>query len=140
MAVLLFSVHAPLKSQVWIEGRNLSYLKGQKQINIQFSYEGMKVKEVATLWNYDTRRSKAEEEFVKQESKKYENKGKARSGEEWANEWEINKNAKYEPEFRRLFARCLQNCPKPLFGSLNLSKSIPIFIFIKQAVLFMVKR
>lgn len=68
---------------------DISGLKGQDEVNLQFDYSKMAVGKFKT-----------EDEYI--EKKKADmNKHKSGSGDDWAEKWKNDKTEKYQPEFER---------------------------------------
>lgn len=72
-----------------------SFLKGKKDMNIVFDYEGMTVG-----------KNKTEEEYVN-ETVAEKNEKKAGTGDEWRKSWEKGKLNIYEPTFEAAFTKKL---------------------------------
>lgn len=79
------------KAQKWSEGKDLSYLKGEKEILIKFTYDGM-----------TAGKKKAEADYIAEKTEEY-NKKEAGKGDKWAKSWQDNKAGIYEPKFQELF-------------------------------------
>lgn len=77
-------------AQKWITGKDLSYLKGQKEILLQFTYDNMTVGK------------KSESEYIKEKVEDY-NKKEAGKGDAWAKSWTADRATIYEPKFEELF-------------------------------------
>jgi hypothetical protein len=78
-------------AQKWSEGKDLSYLKGEKELILKFTYDNM-----------TAGKKKSESEYIKEKSEEY-NKKEAGKGDSWAKAWQENKAAIYEPKFEELF-------------------------------------
>lgn len=89
IALALLSSGA-MKAQKWITGKDMSYLKGQKEILLQFTYDNMTVGKTS------------ESEYVKEKVEDY-NKKEAGKGDAWAKSWTENRTNTYEPKFEELF-------------------------------------
>ncbi len=77
--------------KIKIENGNLSLLKGQKNINVEFTYNNLKV------GKYDK-----EADYVT--NKKNEmNKKEAGTGDKWAKAWANDRETRYKPKFEELF-------------------------------------
>lgn len=74
------------------EGK-LDVLEGQKEINIEYSYEGMKV------GKFDK-----EEEYVKSRTAELNKKEPGR-GDQWAKAWVADRKQRFEPKFDELFSK-----------------------------------
>lgn len=85
--VLLFSGIHSSAQQVDLTRGDLSILKEEKTINIEFTYEKMTVGDDGTEANYIKRKTQENNE---------KEKG---SGEIWARKWEEDKKQKFEPKF-----------------------------------------
>lgn len=72
-----------------------SFLKGKKDMNIVFDYEGMTVG-----------KNKTEEEYVN-ETVAERNEKKAGTGDEWRKSWEKGKLNIYEPSFKAILSKKL---------------------------------
>lgn len=78
-------------AQKWSEGKDLSYLKGEKELLLKFNYDGM-----------TAGKKKAEADYIAEKTEEY-NKKEAGKGDKWAKSWQENKTGIYEPEFITLF-------------------------------------
>lgn len=76
-------------AQCKLTSGDLSMLKGQSEVNLQFDYSKMAVGKFKT-----------EDEYVNKK-KADMNKRKAGSGDEWAERWTTDKTDKYQPSFER---------------------------------------
>ncbi|MCC6181414.1 MAG: hypothetical protein IT237_06230 [Bacteroidia bacterium] len=90
-AGLLVSVSA--NAQKWTTGKDLSYLKGQKEILIKYDFSNMTVG-----------RKQAEAEYVKEKTEDY-NKKEAGKGDTWAKAWVENRERVFYPKFEELFSK-----------------------------------
>lgn len=79
-----------VNAQKWTQGKDLSYLKGEKELLLKFSYDNVKVG------------SKAESDYVNEKKDEY-NKKESGKGDKFAKSWEGNKTGIYEPKFEELF-------------------------------------
>ena len=104
MAVL-FSITLACSShaQIWIEGQDIYCLKGQKEVEIKFSYEKLKVTDVITAFNYNKIKLLTEQDYLKYKYETYRKKGDSAKGVLWLEHWERNKRQVFEPEFRNFF-------------------------------------
>ena len=76
-------------AQCKLTSGDISVLKGQSEVNLQFDYSQMAVGKFKT-----------EDAYI--DSKKTEmNKHKAGSGDDWADKWKSDKTDKYQPGFER---------------------------------------
>jgi hypothetical protein len=76
-----------------LEG-DLSPLKGQKAVKIEFTYDNMTV----------TKDDKTEESFIKERKEEY-NKKEAGKGDKWAQSWVDDRQSRFEPPFREMFSK-----------------------------------
>lgn len=88
-AIMLIAVSA--NAQKWSKGKDLSYLKGQKEILIQYTFDNMMVGRKST-----------EVEYVKEKTEEY-NKKEGGKGDAWAKAWVDNRERAYYPKFEELF-------------------------------------
>jgi len=92
---LLSGIHS--FAQCKLTSGDISVLKGQNEVNLQFDYSKMAVGKFKT-----------EDAYV--DNKKTEmNKHKAGSGDDWAEKWKNDKADKYQPEFERGMNMVLAN-------------------------------
>jgi hypothetical protein len=81
-----------------LKSGDLSILKGQKVINLQYDYSKMKV------GKYDN-----EEEYIK-DGTADRNQKKPGSGDEWATKWRSDKEDRFQPMFERKLNEMLDKC------------------------------
>lgn len=81
-----------------LKSGDLSVLKGQKYISIQYDYSKMKV------GKYDS-----EEEYIAAGTTD-RNKKKEGSGDEWATKWKSDKTDRFQPMFEKRLNSMLSNC------------------------------
>lgn len=79
-----------LNAQKWSEGKDLSYLKGQKELLFKFTYDNMTVGK------------QNEPDYIKEKVSEY-NKKEAGKGDSWAKDWVDARSTIYEPKFEELF-------------------------------------
>lgn len=91
--LLAATLSLPLSAQKLklTEGK-LDVLKGQTEINTEFTYDNIKV------GKYDK-----EEDYIKDKTADY-NKKEAGRGDSWAKAWKDDREARYEPKFMELFS------------------------------------
>lgn len=77
-------------AQKWSEGKDLSYLKGQKELLFKFTYDNLTVGK------------QSEQDYIKDKVTEY-NKKEAGKGDSWAKEWVDVRSKVYEPKFEELF-------------------------------------
>ena len=87
MAALSFISVTGSAQEVDLTRGDLSILKGEKSINIEFTYEKMSVGDFSK-----------EADYIKKKTEEYNEKEKG-SGYIWATKWEEDKKQKYEPKF-----------------------------------------
>ena len=90
--LLAATLSLPLSAQkLKLTEGNLDVLKGQKEVNTEFTYDNIKV------GKYDK-----EEDYIKDKTADY-NKKEAGRGDTWARAWKEDREARYEPKFMELF-------------------------------------
>lgn len=90
--LLAATLSLPLSAQkLKLTEGSLDALKGQTEINTEFTYENLKV------GKYDK-----EEEYIKDKTADYNKKEPGR-GDSWAKAWKDDRQARYEPKFEELF-------------------------------------
>lgn len=87
VAAILFTAASVSAQEVNLTKGDLSILKDEKTINIEFTYEKMTVGDDGTEANY-----------IKRKTQENNDKEKG-SGEIWARKWEEDKKQKFEPKF-----------------------------------------
>lgn len=85
-------VAGSVTAQKWSTGKDLSYLKGQKEVAFQFTYDNMTV----------GKKGRAESEYVAEKTAE-NNKKEAGKGDAWAKAWVDARQKTYEPKFEELF-------------------------------------
>jgi hypothetical protein len=85
-------VAGAISAQKWSEGKDLSYLKGQKEVAFQFVYDNLTV----------GKKGKTETDYVA-EKVADNNKKEAGKGDAWAKAWVDARQKTYEPKFEELF-------------------------------------
>ena len=91
--LLAATLSLPLSAQkLKLTEGNLDVLKGQTEINTEFTYDNLKV------GKYDK-----EEDYIKDKTADY-NKKEAGRGDSWAKAWKDDREARYEPKFMELFS------------------------------------
>lgn len=90
--LLAATLSLPLSAQKLklTEGK-LDVLKGQTEVNMEFTYDNLKV------GKYDK-----EEDYISDKTADY-NKKEAGRGDSWAKAWKDDREARYEPKFMELF-------------------------------------
>ena len=73
-----------------VEG-NLSFLKGETSINLEYTYDGMSVGKYAT-----------EKEYVDSKVSEYNTK-KPGKGDSWARSWVADRTMRFQPSVKELF-------------------------------------
>ena len=87
LAVLLSGLTAVHAQDVDITKGDLAFLKDEKTINIEFTYEKMSVGDFGK-----------EADYIKKKKEEM-NAKEAGTGDSWAAKWEEDKSTKYEPKF-----------------------------------------
>jgi hypothetical protein len=104
-AQIYYSVNYHTKGpKIYLESGNLSFLKGQTKINVEYIYEGMMVG------------NKTEADYVQEKIEKY-NKNEAGKGDKWLENWKNDRIEKFQPKFEELINKYLVKatvnlCPK----------------------------
>jgi len=80
---------------------DLSFLKNETTINVEFIYDGMSVGKFAT-----------EKEYIKYKTDEYNKKEPGR-GDSWAKSWVSDRASRYEPKFIQLFEESSGMTVKP---------------------------
>ncbi len=75
-----------------LESGTLDFLKGEKQLAVEYSYEKMKVGK------------EEESKYVTEKAKKYDKDDKGR-GEKWKKSWISDRTERFEPKFEELFTK-----------------------------------
>src|SRR5262249_19814200 len=83
-----------------LEG-NLAPLKDEKNINVEFAYDNMRV------GKYDK-----EEEYVNDKKSTYNSKEPGK-GDQWAKDWVGDRKYRYEPKFNELFEKYAEKTISP---------------------------
>lgn len=91
--ILLAALAIPASAQrLKLTEGDLSVLKGQTEVNADFTYSSLKV---GKFGNEDDYIQKKTEEYNKKESGK---------GDTWAKAWKDDRPSRYEPKFNELFS------------------------------------
>lgn len=92
LAIILFSGFTSIQAQkIKLVKGDLSFLKGQSELNIEYDYSDMAV------GKFDN-----EEDYVNKKKEDYNSKEPGR-GDRWADDWEADRSNSYEPKFEDLF-------------------------------------
>jgi len=94
-------------AQRWGIDPLLSFLKDQRELNIEFSYDSMTVTTSLSSVGYDFE-TLLEPEFVAQKADKF-NKREAGKGDKWAKDWFDAKTLFFEPKFEEGFKNRLKD-------------------------------
>ena len=95
IALLTFTVNVQAQKLKFSEGdEKLSFLAGQTEVNLEFSYENMNVGKIT------------EAEYKAEKIKKYNEKQPGK-GDKWAEKWENSRVSTYEPMFDELINKIL---------------------------------
>ena len=90
--LLAATLSLPLSAQrLKLAEGSLDLLKGQTEINTEFTYDNLKV------GKYDK-----EEDYIRDKTAEYNKKEPGR-GDNWARAWKDDREARYEPKFMELF-------------------------------------
>lgn len=90
--LLVAALAAPASAQkLKVTEGSLSALKGQTEINTEFTYDGLKV------GKFDN-----EADYIQKKTTEYNSKEAGR-GDTWAKAWKEDREARYEPKFAELF-------------------------------------
>ena len=91
--IFLLIVLATHAQKIKIVQGNLTPLKGQKEINTEFTYDNMKV------GKFDK-----EDDYIKEKKGKY-NEKEAGKGDRWEKSWKNDRQTRFEPRFIELFSK-----------------------------------
>ena len=94
LTITIFSFGQKMKVQ---KGGDFSFLKGQKEINVEFVYDNM------TIYNDN----KTNEEYMKERSAKLEEKSRG-VGKAWEKKWIASRELIYAPKFLELVNKYLK--------------------------------
>ncbi len=92
IALLFFALNIQAQKLKTTEG-DISVLKNESSINVEFTYDNMSVGKFAK-----------EEDYIKKKVDEY-NKKEAGRGDTWAKAWVNDRTAKFEPAFTDLFTK-----------------------------------
>jgi hypothetical protein len=90
LVVMAFVLSGHAQKLKLVEGNVDNYLKGQKLLKVEFTYDNLKVGKMT------------EEDYIAKKVKDY-NKKNSGSGDEWKEKWEHDKNEAYPYYFIRMF-------------------------------------
>ncbi len=79
-----------INAQKWTQGKDMKFLKGEKEILLKFTYNGLVVGK------------DSEKDYVAKKVEDY-NKKEAGKGDSWAKSWIADRSNVYEPKFEELF-------------------------------------
>ena len=97
LTVLFLSGFSGLYAQkIKLVKGDLSFLKGQSELNIEYDYSDMAV------GKFDK-----EEDYVNKKKEDYNSKEAGR-GDRWAEDWEADRGNSYEPKFQELFNKYIE--------------------------------
>jgi len=103
LVAVVFSVCNYLQAQkIKIESGDLGFIKGQKEIQIEYSYKDVKVGELT------------EEEYIAKKVNEH-NEKEPGSGEKWMSDWKSDRTRRFEPRFDTLFNKYMNE--KGIFAS-----------------------
>lgn len=93
--VSLLGISSAMAQKTKLYFGDLSALKGQKAIALEFSYDNMRI---------GMKGDKSEQQYI-DESKKKQNEKEPGKGDQWEQQWIGNRKDRFEPKFRELFAK-----------------------------------
>lgn len=91
LLLLAFVVSPALAQRIKIAEGSLDALKGETKIDVEFTYEHLKV------GKFDN-----EDDYISKKTEEY-NKKEAGRGDAWAKSWKNDRPSRYEPKFKELF-------------------------------------
>jgi hypothetical protein len=91
--LLAFSIQKSYAQRIKLTEGSLSVLKNEKSINVEFTYDNMKV------GKFDK-----EEDYVQTKKEEYNKKEPGR-GDNWAKSWVSDRTSRFEPKFNELFEK-----------------------------------
>ncbi len=94
ITVMLFVGNIQAQRIKLVEG-DLKFLKGVKDLNLQYTYDDMKVGKYS------------EADYLAKKKEEYNNKEAGR-GDKWANMWIEDRENRFEPKFEELFNRYIE--------------------------------
>lgn len=94
--LVVMMASAGFAQKIKVTSGDLSFLKGQKQLNVVYTYEDMGV------GKYDT-----EEEYVENKVAEYNDKEPGK-GDEWHKNWLADREKRYKPKFEELMNKGLE--------------------------------
>ena len=108
-------------SIVNLKSGSLDFLKGEKQVNVEYVYDGMTVRD-------KDKKESQEEDFVARKVAEY-NQKKAGHGDEWRKGWINDRFESYQPRFNELLNKTVSDKKYDLqFGSFKDAKYTLILI------------
>ena len=111
LASLLLTVNATFAAIVKLNSGSLGFLKGETQVNVVYSYEGMRVSKF-----------EHEQDYIDKKVAEFNNK-EAGKGELWRQGWVADRAERYQPKFEELLNRYLADRKSSLkFGSFKDAK------------------
>ena len=93
--VLVLFVTNVSAQKVKLVSGDLSFLKGQTKLNVEYIYDGMMVGK------------KTEAQYIKEKMEKY-NKDEAGKGDKWLESWKNDRTKRFEPKFEELLNKNLE--------------------------------
>lgn len=91
-SIAVCSTYMAEAQKIKITEGNLSALKGQTEINTEYSYDNIKV------GNFNN-----EDDYIQKKKDEY-NKKEAGKGDTWAAAWKNDRRSRFEPKFEELFS------------------------------------
>ncbi len=93
--LFLFSSTNLFAQKIKLVSGDLSFLKGQTKLNVEYIYDGMMVGK------------KTEVEYIKDRMEKY-NKDEPGKGEKWLTSWKGDRTKRFQPKFEELLNKYLE--------------------------------
>jgi hypothetical protein len=87
---------------------DLSFLKGQTKLNVEYIYDGMMVGK------------KPEVEYIKEKVEKY-NKDEAGKGDKWLVSWKNDRTTRFQPKFEELLNKYLDGKVNDIYDNTKLN-------------------
>ncbi len=94
-AMVIFLAGNMQAQRIKLVDGNLKFLKGVKDLNLQYTYDNMKVGKYS------------EADYVAKKTEEY-NKKEAGRGDKWAKMWVEDRETRFEPKFEELFNKYLE--------------------------------
>jgi hypothetical protein len=95
-AIVLTLLTNSIQAQNWSQGRDFAFLKGQKDLNLEFNYDKLVISKNET----------SEDEYIKEKVAKA-NEKEPGHGEKWLAGWQKARKNSYQPKFEELLNKTL---------------------------------